>query len=44
MLPDELSQERDLVAVDGLPAVSPRFRFRHNCSMPDKKTERKLFV
>src|SRR5277367_883875 len=44
MLPDELSQECDLLAVDGLPAVAPRFRFRHNRSMPEINAERKLFV
>ena len=40
-------QMRILVAiepVDGLPAVSPRFRFRHNRSMPERNAERKLFV
>src|SRR5580693_1878825 len=44
MTPDELSQESDLLPIDGLPAVSPRFRFRHNCSMPEIKAERKPFV
>src|SRR5437016_2723225 len=44
MLPNELSQESDLVAIDRLPAVAPRFRFRHNRSMPEMKAERKAFV
>src|ERR1017187_8071482 len=44
MLPNELSQESDLVAIDRLPAVAPRFRFRHNRSMPEMKAERKPFV
>src|ERR1019366_1892543 len=44
MLPNELSQESDLVAIDRLPAVAPRFRFRHNRRMPEMKAERKAFV
>src|ERR1039458_4300318 len=36
--------ERDLLTVDGLPAVAPGFRFRHNRSMPEMKSERKPFV
>src|SRR5664280_41489 len=44
MLPNELSQESDLVAIDRLPAVAPRLRFRHNRSMPEMKAERKAFV
>jgi hypothetical protein len=44
MLPDELSQESDLLTVDCLPTIAPRFRFRHNRSMPEMKAERKPFV
>ena len=36
-------RKRDLLTVDGLPAVAP-FRFRHNRSMPEVKSERKPFV
>jgi len=39
---DELSQKIDLLAVDALPAVAPRFRHSH--SMPELKAERKTFV
>jgi hypothetical protein len=39
---DELPQKSELLSVDGLPAVAPRFR--HNRSMPEKKSERKLFL
>ena len=38
---DELPQKSELFAVEGLPAVTPRFR--HNRSMPEKKSERKHF-
>src|SRR5438477_859155 len=39
---NELSQKRNLLAGDLLPAIAPRFR--HNCSMPEEKSERKGFV
>src|ERR1035437_3565752 len=32
------------LTVDRLPAIAPRFRFRHNRSMPEMKAERKPFV
>jgi hypothetical protein len=44
VLSNELSQERDLLTADGLPAIAPGFRFRHNRSMPEMKSERKPFV
>src|ERR1017187_2576856 len=44
MLSNELSQESNLLTVDRLPAIAPRFRFRHNRSMPEMKAERKPFV
>jgi hypothetical protein len=44
MLPNELSQEGDPVTVDRLPAIAPRFRIRHNRSMPEMKAEREPFV
>src|SRR6266852_5504459 len=42
MRPIELSQEGKLLAADLLPTVAPGFR--HNRSMPEKKSERKGFV
>src|ERR1017187_6755953 len=44
MLPNELSQKSNLLTVDRLTAIAPRFRFRHNRSMPEMKAERKPFV
>jgi hypothetical protein len=38
-LANELSQESDLLTVDRLPAIAPRFRFRHNRPMPAKKLD-----
>src|ERR1019366_454219 len=44
MLPNELPQEGNLLTVDRLSAIAPRFRFCHNRSMPEMKAEHKPFV
>src|ERR1017187_10487029 len=44
MLSNELSQESNLFTVDRLPAIAPRFRFRHYRRMPEMKAERQPFV
>src|ERR1017187_4745039 len=38
------SLESNLLTVDRLTAIAPRFRFRHNRSMPEMKAERSLLL